>query len=49
MLGEERVLIGDLILVEVLQGFRREADFRRARTLLEALEFREMLGKVVAS
>ncbi len=48
LLGEERVLIGDLILVEVLQGFRREADFRRARTLLEELEFREMLGKDVA-
>jgi hypothetical protein len=48
LLGEERVLIGDLILVEVLQGFRREADFRRARALLEELEFREMLGKEVA-
>ena len=48
LLGEERVIIGDLILTEVLQGFRNDADFRRARTLLAELEFREMLGKAVA-
>ena len=48
LLGEERVIIGDLILTEVLQGFRNDAEFRRARTLLAALEFREMLGRTVA-
>ena len=48
LLGEERVIIGDLILTEVLQGFRNDAEFRRARTLLAELEFREMLGKAVA-
>jgi hypothetical protein len=48
LLGEERVIMGDLILTEVLQGFRSDADFRRARTLLEALELRAMLGKDLA-
>ena len=48
LLGEERVIIGDLILTEVLQGFRSDADFRRARTLLDLLELRAMLGKDVA-
>ena len=48
LLGEERVVIGDLILTEVLQGFRNDAEFRRARALLAALEFREMLGRTVA-
>ena len=31
-LGAQPVLTGDLILPEVLQGFRNERDFRRART-----------------
>jgi predicted nucleic acid-binding protein len=48
LLGRERILIGDIILTEVLQGFRRDADFQRARELLEALEFRDMLGKAMA-
>ena len=26
-LGHQEILLGDLILTEVLQGFRREADF----------------------
>lgn len=48
LLGVERLLIGDLILAEVLQGFRSDADFNRARRLLAALEFRPMAGREVA-
>lgn len=48
LLGRERILIGDIILTEVLQGFRRDAEFQRARELLETLEFRDMLGKAMA-
>lgn len=47
-LGQEIIIVGDITITEVLQGFRRDADFRRALTLLESLEFREMLGKRVA-
>lgn len=48
LLGTERLLIGDLILAEVLQGFRSDGDFRRAKRLLAALEFRAMVGRRVA-
>src|SRR5579872_6756859 len=48
ILSDDLVIIGDLIIVEVLQGFRVEAEVRRARRLLETLEFHEMVGKEVA-
>ncbi len=47
-LGNELIVVGDLILAEVLQGFERDADYRKAKSLLEYLEFREMLGRDVA-
>jgi predicted nucleic acid-binding protein len=31
LLSQRRPLLGDLILAEVLQGFRSDLDFRRAR------------------
>lgn len=42
------VVMGDLILTEVLQGFRSDKDFQTARTFLEALPFRQMGGYPVA-
>jgi hypothetical protein len=48
LLLQEHILIGDLILTEVLQGFRNDADFRKARVLLDTLEFSPMLGKEIA-
>jgi len=33
-LGDEPIGIGDLMLTEVLQGFRADSDFRTAKTLL---------------
>ncbi len=48
LLSRELLLIGDIILAEVLQGFRRQPEFRRARSLLETLEYRDMLGRNVA-
>jgi predicted nucleic acid-binding protein len=48
LLGQEPVLIGDLILTEVLQGFRRDADYRKARALLDTLELRVLGGKAIA-
>lgn len=38
LLGREPLLIGDLILAEVLQGFTSERDFNQARKMLGALE-----------
>ncbi len=44
LLGVEPLGIGDLMLLEVLQGFRSDADHQRARELLTSLEMFEMLG-----
>ena len=42
------IVVGDLILTEVLQGFRSDRDFETARDLLGALTFRSMGGYEVA-
>ena len=38
------VVIGDLILTEVLQGFKSNKDYETAKTFLSALPFRQMGG-----
>ena len=48
LLSRERLVIGDIILTEVLQGFRHDTDFRQAQALLDTLEFRPMLGREIA-
>ncbi len=45
ILGTEPVAIGDLILTEVLQGFRDDADFETAKGLMTDLTVYEMLGE----
>lgn len=42
------IIMGDLILTEVLQGFRSNKDFNKAKSYLSDLPFREMLGYDVA-
>ncbi|HYE37630.1 type II toxin-antitoxin system VapC family toxin [Methylocaldum sp.] len=44
LLGVEPLAIGDLILTEVLQGFRQDADFRTAKRLLMSLTVYDLLG-----
>jgi hypothetical protein len=44
LLGVQPLAIGDLILAEVLQGFRHDVDFRRAKSLLDSLRFYEFGG-----
>jgi predicted nucleic acid-binding protein len=48
LFGERVLAVGDLILAELLQGFGTEADAKRALSLLEPLEFMEMVGRDVA-
>jgi hypothetical protein len=43
LLGQEPVAIGDLMLTEVLQGFRSEAGYRKAKSLLLDLTVLEMV------
>ncbi len=47
-LGFEEVAIGDLILTEVLQGFRNDNDFKIAKNMLTSLTIFELLGVDVA-
>ena len=48
LLGVEPIVIGGIILAEVLQGFRNDRDFRRARAALDTLIFEPMTGRDVA-
>jgi len=48
LLGEELIAIGDLILAEVLQGFRMDKDFRKAKELLMSLAIVNMLDTSIA-
>ncbi len=47
-LGTQSLCIGDLILTEVLQGFRLDKDYRQARVLLSELTIYEILGVKIA-
>ena len=48
VLGVEPVMIGDLILMEVLQGFRDDRDASKAREALDTLVFEPMVGRAIA-
>ena len=48
ILGLEPIVIGDLVLAEVLQGFPSGHDIRRARTALDTLIFEPMVGRDIA-
>jgi len=48
ILGLEEVVIGDLILAEVLQGFRSDTDYKTAKNVLTSLTVYELLGKDMA-
>ena len=48
LLASEPVAIGDLILAEVLQGFRTNLDFNQAQNLLTSLDTVNLCGTAVA-
>ncbi len=48
LLSSTIIIVGDLILAEVLQGFRLDRDFKIARSLLEELELVSMTGIDIA-
>ena len=47
-LGDTPIIMGDLILTEVLQGFLNDKDFRTARDLLLSIPFMSMGGRELA-
>jgi predicted nucleic acid-binding protein len=48
LLGVELLGIGDIILTEVLQGFRTDQDYRSAKKVLTSLTIFNMLGLEIA-
>ncbi len=42
--GEVRIVVPDLVLFELLRGFRHERDYRHARALLETLAIEPVGG-----
>ncbi|MBF0356553.1 MAG: PIN domain nuclease [Alphaproteobacteria bacterium] len=48
LLGRELVVMGDLILAEVLRGFREDGSYRRVLTLLSGLDCLDLVGKATA-
>ncbi len=47
-LGNTPIIIGDLILTEVLQGFQSDKDFKTASDLLLRIPFMPMIGYDIA-
>lgn len=47
-LGVQPIAIGDIILTEVLQGFRKDEDYQTAYSLLTALTIFELWGEKMA-
>ena len=48
LVGSGTLLTGDLILAELLQGFARNADYRRAQVLLAEIPYADLVGREVA-
>ena len=48
LLGSELVVTGDLILAEVLQGFKQDRDYELARDMLLKLPVMAMVGREIA-
>ena len=48
LLGKEPVGLGDVVLIEVLQGFRRDQDYKTAKGLLTALTVFTLGGQEMA-
>jgi predicted nucleic acid-binding protein len=48
LLPEKEIIIGDLILVEVLQGFRNDFDFEQARKHLSKVNQMRLLSPALA-
>ena len=44
MLGNQEILLGDLILTEILQGFLEDRLYREAQNMLESFPVVPMLG-----
>lgn len=47
-LARNRIVTGDLIIAEFLQGFRDEREFLEAKQIVDSLEYRDLVGREIA-
>lgn len=47
-LARNRVLTGDLIITEFLQGFREDREYLEAKQIMDSLEYRDLVGREIA-
>lgn len=47
-LKTHRIIIGDLIIAELLQGFKTNKEYNTAKKIIENLEYRDFVGKEIA-
>lgn len=47
-LQRSRIVVGDLIITEFLQGFRDDKQFHEAKNLMDSLEYHDFVGKSIA-
>lgn len=47
-IGRQGIAIGDLIFMEVLQGFKKKKDFKEVKNFLEEFPFFVLVGKEMA-
>lgn len=47
-LQRSRIVVGDLIITEFLQGFRDDKQFHEAKNLMDSLEYHDFVGKNIA-
>jgi predicted nucleic acid-binding protein len=45
---KNRIITGDIIITEFLQGFRNEKDYQAAKKIMDSLEYHNFLGKEMA-
>ncbi len=43
-----RIITGDIIIAEFLQGFKDEKDYNKAKEIMNALEYYNFVGKEIA-
>jgi predicted nucleic acid-binding protein len=43
-----RIITGDIIIVEFLQGFKDEKDYNQAKEIMNSLEYYDFVGKEIA-
>lgn len=47
-LANNRIITGDIIIAEFLQGFRSEKDYEEAKRMMDCLEYHDLVGKEIA-